>query len=116
MLFAAIFSIIIGIGMIGQWGVTYAKKQIPELKTEPIRIRFHILAEMVTAILLILGGTGLIAKIDWGTYIFLISMGMLFYTAIVSPGYFAQRGQWAWIIMFSAIIILGIMSILFVLF
>lgn len=115
MQFAAIFSIIIGIGMIGQWGVSYAKKQIPELKTEPIRIWFHIVAEMVTAILLIIGGTGLIAQLEWGTYIFLISMGMLFYTAIVSPGYFAQRGQWSWLIMFSILIVMGMMSILFVL-
>ena len=29
---------------------------------------------------------------------------MLFYTSIVSPGYFAQKGGWAWLVMFSAII------------
>jgi hypothetical protein len=40
---------------------------------------------------------------------------MLFYTAIVSPGYFAQKGQWAWLGMFTAIIVLGVISILMVL-
>jgi len=40
---------------------------------------------------------------------------MLFYTSIVSPGYFAQRGQWGWLGMFAGIIILGLVSITFVL-
>ena len=40
---------------------------------------------------------------------------MLFYTSIVSPGYFAQRGQWGWLGMFPGIIILGLVSIAFVL-
>jgi len=48
MQFAAIFGIILGLGMIGQWGMSYFSKQIPELETEPIRIWFHIAAEMVT--------------------------------------------------------------------
>ena len=115
MRFAAIFSIIVGAGMIGQWAIAYLSKQIPELETEPIRIWFHIAAEMATAILLIVGGIGMLAQTNWSRNIFLISMGMLFYTAIVSPGYFAQKGQWAWLGMFSAIIILGVVSILFVL-
>lgn len=39
-------------------------------------------------------------------------MGMLFYTVIVSPGYFAQKGQWAWVLIFGALLILGIASLL----
>jgi len=115
MQFAAIFSIIVGTGMIGQWAMSYVSKQIPELETEPIRIGFHIAAEMATAVLLITAGIGLLSQANWARNIFLISMGMLFYTAVVSPGYFAQKGQWAWLGMFSAIIILGFVSILLVL-
>ena len=115
MQFAAIFSIIVGTGMIGQWAMSYFSKQIPELKTEPIRIGFHIAAEMATAVLLIVGGIGFLAHANWSKDIFLIAVGMLFYTAIVSPGYFAQKGQWAWLGMFSAILILGIVSITLVL-
>ena len=40
MKFAAIYSIIVGVGMIGQWMMSYINKQIIELKTEPIRIFF----------------------------------------------------------------------------
>lgn len=84
MQFAAIFYIIVGIGMIGQWAMSYLSKQIPELETEPIRIGFHIAAEMATAVLLITGGIGLLAQAKWASSIFLISMGMLFYTAVTS--------------------------------
>lgn len=115
MLFAAIFSILVGVGMIGQWGMSYFSKKIPELETEPIRIWFHIVAEMATAVLLILGGTGILAQTTWSRHVYLIAMGMLFYTAIVSPGYFAQKGGWGWLGMFSVIIVLGILSILMVL-
>jgi hypothetical protein len=38
MIFAAVFAIIVGLGMIIQWTMSYVSKQIPELNTEPIRI------------------------------------------------------------------------------
>jgi len=111
MKFAGIFSILVGTGMIVQWSMSFLSRKIPELKTEPIRITFHIAAEMATAICLVTAGSALLLATVWGRNLFLVSMGMLFYTAIVSPGYFAQKGQWSWLVMFSAIIILGIISI-----
>ena len=111
MLFSAIFAVVVGMGMIGQWTASYFGKQIPELKTEPIRIGFHIAAEMVTAACLIISGVGLIFPTGWAVDLYLVAVGMLFYTAIVSPGYFAQQGQWGWLGMFTVIIILGITSI-----
>ena len=115
MVFASIFAILVGLGMIGQWAVSYFSKQIPELETEPIRIGFHLAAEMTTALVLVVGGGGLLARATCGRPVFLIGMGMLFYTAIVSPGYFAQRGEWTWLGMFTVILLLGILSILLVL-
>ena len=111
MTFPAVFALLVGVGMIGQWTASYAAKQIPELKTEPIRIWFHIAAEITTALCLIGAGIGLLVKSTWSIPLYMIASGMLFYTAIVSPGYFAQKGQWGWLIMFSIIIILGVMSV-----
>ena len=111
MAFPAVFAILIGIGMIGQWTASFISKQIPELKTEPIRIGFHLAAELVTAICLITGGVGLLTARSWSIPLYLIASGMLFYTAIVSPGYFAQRGQWGWLVMFAVIMILDIACI-----
>ena len=111
MTFSAFFAIIVGVGMIGQWLISYASKKIPELDTEPIRIWFHIAGELATAMMLIVSGIGLFASAPWAPMLFLISMGMLFYTAIVSPGYFAQKGQWGWVLIFGVIIILEVISI-----
>jgi hypothetical protein len=111
---AAIYAILVGTGMIGQWTMSYLSHQIPELESEPIRIGFHIAAEVLTALLLIVGGIALFARTAWSKEIFLVSMGMLFYTAIVSPGYFAQQGKWAWLGMFSIIILFGILSVILV--
>jgi hypothetical protein len=36
---------------------------------------------------------------------------MLLYTAIVSPGYFAQKGEWAMVVMFAVILILAALSL-----
>jgi len=33
---------------------------------------------------------------------------MLLYTLIVSPGYFAQKGQWAFVGMFAVILVLAL--------
>jgi hypothetical protein len=114
MKFAAYYSIIVGMGMIIQWTMSYFNRQIPELKTEPIRIGFHIFGEIVTALVLIAGGVGLLLPASWGVIVFLIAMGMLFYTAIVSPGYFAQQGNWIWVLIFAVIIALGVVAVIHV--
>jgi len=111
MIFPVVFSIIVGIGMIAQWSLTYFSKQIPELETERVRILFHIAAEFVTAVALILGGIGLLVNPDWGVSLYLVAIGMLLYTAIASPGYFAQKGQWVWPGIFGALIILALISV-----
>jgi hypothetical protein len=114
MAFASIFAIIVGLGMIIQWTMSYISKQIPELETEPIRIWFHIAAEMVTALMLILGGIGQLTMRPWASTLYPISIGMLIYTAIVSPGYFAQRGKWIWVLIFAVLILLAIVSVFLV--
>ena len=107
----ALFAILVGAGMIGQWAVSDVTKQIPELQSEPYRIWFHITGEMVTAVLLILGGAGLLSSQPWAPVLYLVSMGMLFYTTIVSPGYFAQKGQWIWVLIFGVLIVLASLSV-----
>ncbi len=112
MTYSAVFAIIVGAGMIGQWTVSYATKQIPEIQSEPIRIWFHVAGEIATAISLIVGGLGLLTEKPWAPALFLISLGMLFYTAIVSPGYFAQKGQWIWVLIFGTLIALAIIAVI----
>lgn len=114
MLLSALFGFVVGLAMIGQWTHLYLTNHIPELKDEPIRIRFHMAAELVTALGLMISGIGLLLGLGWSKNLYLISLGMLFYTAIVSPGYFAQNGDWKWLGMFAAIIAAGLVSLFLV--
>lgn len=111
MIFPAVYALVIGVGMIAQWSISYLTHQIPELTSEPIRIKFHLAGEFVTAAALIASGIGLLAAAPWAIPLFLVAMGMLFYTAIVSPGYFAQQGNWTWVGIFGVMVVVGIFAI-----
>jgi len=115
MILPAAFAIIVGVGMVGMWVASYYKNQILELESEPVRIKFHLVAEFATALLLIVSGLALLTNQSWAISSYLVAMGMLFYTIIVSPGYFAQKGQWAYVVMFAVILVLAIASLLIVL-
>ncbi|MEZ4769822.1 MAG: hypothetical protein R2844_15495 [Caldilineales bacterium] len=56
----AVFAVVVGLGMIVQCTLSWRAGQIPELQTESIRIRFHIVGEMATVLALIAGGVGLL--------------------------------------------------------
>jgi peptidoglycan/LPS O-acetylase OafA/YrhL len=82
---------------------------VPELQTEPIRVAFHLAGEFTTAVLLIVGGFGLLTLRRWGYHVFLLALGMLLYTVIVSPGYFGQLGQWVFVGMFAVLVVLTVL-------
>jgi len=108
---AAVYAIVVGVLMIGQWGMFIATGQVPEFATEPIRISFHLFGEFATAGLLLAGGLGLLKARKWGFHVFLVSMGMLLYTIIVSPGYFAQQGELVFVGMFAVLVILTVLLV-----
>ncbi|MEZ5125114.1 MAG: hypothetical protein R2826_02540 [Thermoleophilia bacterium] len=111
MKFAAWSSLVIGALMLAQWTFFVAAGQVPELQTEPYRIAFHLAAEAVTAVALIVAGVMLFRSARGAARLALVANGMLVYTAIVSPGYFAQQGQWALVGMFAVVLVLAVGSI-----
>lgn len=111
MAFAGWYGIAIGLLMLGQWGFFLASGSVPEVRTAPVALGFHLAAEAGTALLLIAAGVGLLRKQAWGRIGMLVALGMLLYTAIVSPGYFAQKGVWALVVMFGVIIIGALLAI-----
>jgi hypothetical protein len=121
MLFASIFAIVIGVMMIAQWTIMIAKKRVPSPEDDAtagrglIEMRFHWAAEFLTAALLIATGITLLLGFEWATNIYLISTGMLLYTVINSPGYFAQQRKWPMVSVFTLIFALAIVSIVLIL-
>lgn len=108
---AAIYSIIIGIAMLGMWMMFVATDQVPELKTAFYEIGLHIIGEVITALALIIGGYALFTNKKWGLQAYMLSMGMLLYTLIVSPGYYAQRDN---IVMVGMFVVFFLIAIIFV--
>jgi hypothetical protein len=47
--------------MTGWWTFSFAKGKVPELRTEPERLYFHVAAEFLTALLLVVSGFGLLS-------------------------------------------------------
>jgi len=112
MKFAAWYGIVVGLMMLGMWSFFLVSGLVPELETEPFRISFHLVAEFTTAISLIIGGSGLLRNLTRARNIYFVATGMLFYSLIVSPGYYAQKGQWAFVGMFIILIVLTLISAL----
>jgi len=104
LVFSAWYALIVGALMIVQWAFFLATGQVPELQSEPYRIAFHLVGEAVTAIALIGAGIGLLRRRPWGRSVALIAYGLLVYTMIVSPGYFAQSGDWLFVGMFTLLL------------
>ncbi|MFO7796212.1 MAG: hypothetical protein ACQERB_05525 [Promethearchaeati archaeon] len=101
---SGIYAIIIGIGIIGLWAMLLLTNQVPELKTQSIEIRFHITAEMSMGILSLLSGILLLIRLSWASTFFILAMGLVIYAVINSAGYYGQKKQWVFVLMFGIIL------------
>lgn len=121
MTFAAVYAIVIGVAMIAQWTVTIVKGQVPTPEQDPVAGRgfwdmmFHWAAEFLTAMALVVAGVALLADWGWALPLYLVAMGMLLYSLINSPGYFAQLRQWPMVAVFGVMLVLALVSLVLVL-
>jgi hypothetical protein len=115
MKFSAWYGIVVGFIMIAQWVFFLVTGNVPELQTEPWRIALHLAAEFTAALLLIVSGIATLKYAAWGKTALLVGLGMVIYSEIVSPGYFAQLGQWTLVGMFAVLLFgatFGVMKLL----
>lgn len=97
--------------MLIQWLFFLATGNVPELETAPVSISFHLAIEFLTALALIL--TGILLRDSkremWVLAAF--AQGMLAYTVVNSPGYFAQSGDYAFVFMFALLLAVSITNL-----
>ena len=105
---AAVYSILVGLAMIVTWIVLLNTNQVPELETAPLTITMHIAAEFITAIVLLIGGIGLLLNRTWSFNMFLLSMGMLIYAVVNASGAYAQQGNMAMVAVFIFVLVLSV--------
>jgi cellulose synthase/poly-beta-1,6-N-acetylglucosamine synthase-like glycosyltransferase len=104
MKFPAWYGIGVGVLMIGQWAFSIAVGSVSEFENAPWEIAFHLAAEISTAVVLIIGGISVLCSIAWSKPVLLLGLGMVIYSETVSPGYFAQLNQWAFVAMFAVLL------------
>ena len=115
MKFPAWYGIGVGFLMIGQWTFTILAGGVPEFQTAPWEIAFHLAAEFTTALLLLTGGIATLNMSTRGRQTLLVGLGMVIYSEIVSPGYYAQLGQWAFVAMFAILLFGAVWSVMLLL-
>ena len=93
MKFAGWYWVAVGILMIAMWTTFFTVLGVPELETEPWAIGLHVVAELATAVALLVGGAGILAGRPWGPAAYSVAIGMLFYTVINSPATSRSKGS-----------------------
>lgn len=104
MKFSAWYGILVGFLMIVQWSFSILSGGVPEFQSAPWEIAFHLAAEFFTALMLIIGGIAALRSLSWAKQVLLVGLGMVIYSEIVSPGYFAQLGQWPLVALFATLL------------
>ncbi len=95
--------------MLCMWVLLLIKREVPELNTKPTQIFFHLVAEFLTSVMLIIGGIGLIINQFWGVAVFFIAIGMAIYSTINAAGFYGQLKEWP---MFITLMVFTFISLL----
>jgi hypothetical protein len=115
MRFSSWYGIGVGTLIILQWIFFVATGSVPEFQTTPWAISFHMMAELLLALALLIGGMATLRLNPWGEKALLIALGMAIYSEINSPGYFAQLGQWRLVAMFAMLLFGAVWSVMLLL-
>lgn len=110
--FCSIYVITVGLMMFLMWSFFLITGMVPELETKPAEIILHLTAEFSTALILILAGIFLLKNSRLAQFLYPLSIGMLLYTLIVSPGYYIQSKDYGFAAMFAGLILLSVLALL----
>lgn len=101
-----VISLGVGIAILGLWSMLLARRQVPELTAGLASMRFHLTAEILTGALLIIAGVASRAGVAWAPPVAAAALGAALYSTINSPGYYADRGEKALVVMFAVLAVL----------
>jgi hypothetical protein len=104
MRFVAWFQIIVGASIAALWLLLLLLGQVPEIDAGMRGIWFHLAAELTLAALLVSAGLSLLRKTRRGRLLAAMALGALGYSAVNSPGYYADSGDWGVVGMFIVIV------------
>ncbi len=107
----AVFSILMGLALMGTWGVMFALGQVPELATTPWETSLLLVAEFLTGLSLVASGIGILTRQRWSATLGLASLGMLTYCTINFSGILAQQNNVPAALFMAAVAVISIVLI-----
>jgi hypothetical protein len=96
MKYSAWYAIVVGFLIIAQWVFFITAGSVAELQTAPWSIGFHIAAEMLLALTLIVSGIVILQSKPLGYKVLLVALGMVIYSEINSPVILHNRDNGHW--------------------
>ena len=111
MRYVAWFGLATGSAMVGMWAFLLGTSGVPEVESAPVALAFHLVAEGTAALGLIVSSVALLRNTSWAPPAFTVVAGMLLYSVLNSPGYYAQQGEWPVAFLFGALAVLTVASV-----
>lgn len=109
---SGVYAIFVGLLMMGMWSMLVLTSQVTYLDTPQMEIKLHIFTEMLTALMLILGGITVIRGWEKLTKVHYVSQGMLIYAIINSSGYYIDLEETGMAAMFGVLLVFTIISLI----
>lgn len=105
------FEIIAGLAIAGLWTMLLVTRQVPEIAEGRRDIWFHLGAELLTAVLLIVAGVALLTVgAHTASLVAALALGALLYTTVNSSGYYADLAKWDMVAMFALLTVATVMT------
>ena len=108
---AAFYSILAAIALMIWWYALYKNDDHTELIETPIKKVVRLGRDILTALLLVIGGVGLFSTQDWGLTVYYISMGVLVLSLCDFTIFYGQRKDWS---RFGFFALLAVVAIIFI--
>jgi len=108
---AGAYAIVVGALLVVMWGVLLGTGRGVAVADDSTRLLFHLLAEAITAVSLVTGGIGLVNSAPWARGITLLGLGMLTYTVVASPAFYAEAGSVPVLGMLAALVALALAAV-----
>ena len=106
----ALYSIFLGFSVIGMWIMLLITEPVPEGKTE---MAFHLTSEIIMALLCITGGIHWLLNWKYAKTIIVVGFGMIIYSVLNAAGYYAERNNFSFVVLFIIILTVTLVAIVF---
>jgi hypothetical protein len=104
----AVYSILLGIAVIGMWTMILVQGGISEGRTE---MAFHLFSEFLMAVICIVSGWMLLRNKPKARSFNIFGLGMVTCSVLNAAGYYGDRGNLMMMVFFTGLFILTLISV-----